>query len=406
MIKRVILLTSSFPYGQGEQFLETEMKYYNNIDLTILPKIKSEKVRAISTEIKVDDFIANHSFKSSKFIYLFKSLGDKTFYKELSLSNFFNIKKIKFFFSSIYLYEMYYELFTEYFSQLEDIENVVIYTYWHDEATYALQSLKQKYNYKIVSRIHRGDLYQEEKSFSYMPLKKQFTDNLDTLYTITESANSYLEKTYGFKKRVLKVSRLGVEDRKIVSKKSLNSSLYILSCSFLTEVKQVDKLIVSIKKLSQKNRRLKIVWRHIGDGVLLNKLSALAKREFEGIDNIEYEFLGSYENWEVYEYYKNNPIDVFVNTSLSEGVPVSIMEAMSCHIPIIAPNVGGVSDMVVNEYNGYLLSKECQVQEIVDALSRSDFFKQDKIRKNSYNLFLEKYNAEKNYKIFVEDIVI
>jgi len=44
---------------------------------------------------------------------------------------------------------------------------------------------------------------------------------------------------------------------------------------------------------------------------------------------------------DVLNYYASNPVDVFINTSSSEGLPVSIMEAMSFGIPVIATNVGG-----------------------------------------------------------------
>ena len=39
-------------------------------------------------------------------------------------------------------------------------------------------------------------------------------------------------------------------------------------------------------------------------------------------------------------------IDLFINTSSSEGVPVSIMEALSVGIPIIATDVGGTKEIV------------------------------------------------------------
>lgn len=43
----------------------------------------------------------------------------------------------------------------------------------------------------------------------------------------------------------------------------------------------------------------------------------------------------------------------------SEGIPVSIMEAMSFGIPVIARNVGGMSE-IVNEENGLLLEMMMQ----------------------------------------------
>jgi glycosyltransferase involved in cell wall biosynthesis len=50
-----------------------------------------------------------------------------------------------------------------------------------------------------------------------------------------------------------------------------------------------------------------------------------------------------------------NQADVFVLTSIFEALPLSICEAMSVGIPILASNVGGIHEMVKNDYNGYLV---------------------------------------------------
>lgn len=389
----------------GEQFLETEVKYYTDIELIIMPKVKGNYLREIPSGIVIDDFLAKNSFIKSKIIYLLKALRHKKIYRELISENFLNIKKLKIFFSSIYLYQMYYEVLDVYFSKVQGLTNTIIYTYWNDEVTYALQSLKNKYNYKLISRIHRGDLYKERRTFEYMPLKKQFTENIDTIYTITKGANHYLKDTYGFNEKLLKVSRLGVDDRKIVTKSSPKNVFNIVSCSFLSEVKQVDKIIRSLKVIATQMKNVSFFWIHIGDGVLYDELVSLAKSELYGLDNMRYSFVGNYENKKVYEFYSENEVDVFLNVSLSEGVPVSIMEAMSCHIPIIAPDVGGVKDMVVNNYNGFLLTEECLVVDIVISLKNIDFFKNNSIRENSYKIFLEKYNAKTNYKKFIKEIL-
>jgi glycosyltransferase involved in cell wall biosynthesis len=45
-------------------------------------------------------------------------------------------------------------------------------------------------------------------------------------------------------------------------------------------------------------------------------------------------------------FYSNNPVDLFLNVSESEGIPVSIMEAMAAGIPVIATDVGGSAEIV------------------------------------------------------------
>lgn len=48
-------------------------------------------------------------------------------------------------------------------------------------------------------------------------------------------------------------------------------------------------------------------------------------------------------------------LDIFVNTSLHEGIPLSILEAMACQKPIVAPKVGGIPEIVEQGRNGFLI---------------------------------------------------
>ncbi len=61
--------------------------------------------------------------------------------------------------------------------------------------------------------------------------------------------------------------------------------------------------------------------------------------------------------------------DVFVLTSLNEGVPRVLREALVASMPIIATNVGGVSEAVIDNETGFLLKTD-NVQELIDAIDR------------------------------------
>ncbi len=409
-MRNIIIITASFPYLPGEQFLEAEAEYYskyqNNI-FTIMPIRAIGQKRDIDSSIKIDDYLIKNIniSRNSKLFYLAKSLGTKYFYKELFSNNLFNIKKMKIFLNSISIYQNYYNAFDRYLKHEKNLKNTIIYTYWNNEITYALQSLKSKYDYKLVSRIHGIDLYRERKAFGYMPLKKQFTEDIDKLYLITESVNEYLHQTYGFNYDVLELSRLGVEDLNIISSANNNSDFHIVSCSFLVEIKRADKIIKALEIVSKKLSFINFSWSHIGGGKMYDKLLALANNRLSSLPNVSFDFIGNLDNKKVYEFYRNNKVDVFINVSESEGVPVSIMEAMSCHIPIIAPDVGGISDMVLNGVNGSLLSSKCGLDEVVGSLENVSFFKHKNTREQSYNIFLEKYNAEVNYSMFMDSLL-
>ena len=48
-------------------------------------------------------------------------------------------------------------------------------------------------------------------------------------------------------------------------------------------------------------------------------------------------------------------LDLYLNTSVHEGIPMSILEAMAHSLPVVAPDVGGISEIVDNGEDGYLI---------------------------------------------------
>lgn len=78
-------------------------------------------------------------------------------------------------------------------------------------------------------------------------------------------------------------------------------------------------------------------------------------------------FIGSTEH--VIQYLRKST--VFVLTSNYEGLPISIIEAMSIGLPVIATDVGGVSELVKHQQTGFLVEKGNveQVKQAIDFLS-------------------------------------
>lgn len=75
-------------------------------------------------------------------------------------------------------------------------------------------------------------------------------------------------------------------------------------------------------------------------------------------------FLGAMANSDVMEYYKTHDVNVFINVCENEGIPVSIMEAMSFGKPVIAIAVGGTAEIIDDGKTGYLLGKGFDIQKI------------------------------------------
>lgn len=72
--------------------------------------------------------------------------------------------------------------------------------------------------------------------------------------------------------------------------------------------------------------------------------------------------------------------DIFSLITNYEGLPISIIEAMSYSLPIIASNVGGISELVKD--NGYLV--ENKIDSVVEAINKIDLSAVKNLSKNSY----------------------
>jgi glycosyltransferase involved in cell wall biosynthesis len=64
-------------------------------------------------------------------------------------------------------------------------------------------------------------------------------------------------------------------------------------------------------------------------------------------------FLGRVPLGELIKFYQTS--DIFVLPSLWEGMPLVVLEAMSCGLPIISTKISGIEDLVINNFNGILV---------------------------------------------------
>ena len=146
---------------------------------------------------------------------------------------------------------------------------------------------------------------------------------------------------------------------------------------------------------------------HFGSGELFDQIQQSAQNKLANKPNIEYNFMGAVKKSSLLEYYGENHIDVFVNSSDMEGVPVSIMEAMSYGIPVIARNVGGNGEIVSQDV-GELLPTDITAADLTRAIERFCALDENTVmqkRKAAFEVFDNEYNAEKNYTKFYGDII-
>ena len=165
----------------------------------------------------------------------------------------------------------------------------------------------------------------------------------------------------------------------------------LVSCSNLVDVKRVHLIIRALMRC-----RPKVHWYHFGDGELREKLEAKAKAL---PDHVKYTFMGYRANEEVQRFYAEHSIDAFLNVSQSEGIPVSVMEAESYGIPIVATDVGGTSEIVHNGENGILLKVDFTDGDLLSAI-RDVVEKADQYRAAAIRTWESMSDAQKVFPAF------
>ena len=93
--------------------------------------------------------------------------------------------------------------------------------------------------------------------------------------------------------------------------------------------------------------------------------------------------------------------DIFVLPSFAEGVPVSIMEAMACGIPVVATFVGGVAELVENEINGLLVFPS-DIEGLSNAIEK--YLNDSNLRQSIVQKAREKIIAEYNINVEVDKL--
>lgn len=403
-MNNILIITNSFPYLPGEQFLETEIPYWTKLSaarIEIMPQFAPGQPRTVPADIKVHPM--THCTLRRK--DLFYTVFEKIFWKEVLVAwreRVLKLATVRYIMRSVVITSEIKKIISDHIRREGKI--CLGYSYWNHEAAYALCMLKREgLVKKVISRAHGYDLYESRSATNYLPLKRQFIEDFDYVFAVSENGMKYLQHHYGFPKGKLKLSRLGVSLPNHTSKSSCDGVVRIVSVSSCVVVKRIDKIIRAIVYSCNTYPNLKISWVHIGDGPLKPRLEALSEKLLSHHTSVQYQFKGSLENKAVYDFYQNNLVDVFINCSESEGLPVSIMEAMAHGIPCIAPDVGGICELV-DEKNGYLISSSVTPSEILTGIIKLTGPTAAEYRKVARKKVIESFAEQKNYNEFISSL--
>ena len=183
------------------------------------------------------------------------------------------------------------------------------------------------------------------------------------------------------------------EISKLKKKKNDKKNVSIGIVSRLSREKKIDKLINVLSEINEK-----ISLKIIGDGPDKKKLIKLCKKLNM---SKKIRFLGS-RNPEKIKLLMND-FDYFINISDFEGFPNSVVEALSCKVPVIASqSFGGINDILKNNNYGFIFKNTNELKIALKNLVQNKLsfnFKKNILHKHLNN-FSEKKNTENYLKIF------
>jgi glycosyltransferase involved in cell wall biosynthesis len=398
----LVLLTSAYPFGNAsETFLETEIEVLAERFrcVYVLPSRRESRVRPLPPGVELVEmgWLGNPSrwarlraLASPKVVSVLVRSG-------ASLGSY--LRAPRFYLDNLARNVLKYRMLSH-FVRERGLADAVFYDYWFENSTLALALLRGSGAIRTaVSRTHRFDLYDECWGTGAVPFRETKARALDAIFAVSESGKDYLRRRIPGQGEKVSVQRLGVRDPGHACPGRTDAAPLVVTCARLEAQKRVHLAPEALAALGRPVR-----WVHFGDGPERKRVEEEASRLLDGGEpEVKWELRGQVDNSDVLDFYEAHHVDVLLSLSSSEGLPVSMMEAQSYGIPIVACGVGGVPE-IVNEKTGMLLPPEATPPEVAVALGKAlepGEFAAESVR----SFFQERFDAKTNYNRFVDTLL-
>jgi glycosyltransferase involved in cell wall biosynthesis len=245
------------------------------------------------------------------------------------------------------------------------LEGALFYDYWLTNCSLALSWLRREgLLRRAVARAHAFDLYDERWEAGAVPFRAFRLASLDRVFPVSQHGLRYLLQRHPSAQGKLRLSRLGVASPhppRLQDHRARDGPPTIVSCARLTPIKRVELIPSVLARIGTP-----LNWIHFGDGPTRSRVERAAA---ELPARVGWRLAGRVDHDQVLEYYRANRVDLFISLSASEGLPVSMMEAISFGVPLLATAVGGVPE-IVNARTGMLVRQDDSPEVIAGAARR------------------------------------
>jgi colanic acid/amylovoran biosynthesis glycosyltransferase len=399
--KSIIIFTDKYPYSRSEHFFEEELKYiaasFEKVTILPLEKGNSDILRKIPDNVDLiapvfnfvkgkEELLAKGIFNRSAIFPFFREFIKRRVWRShFTIYNWCTHLLLMRALLSHIRKENLMERFKEY---------DVLYFYWGVRWSQILPFFPKRNNFRVVVRFHGSDLY-EHTNHNYVPFRKKQLKRINLAIFISEMGQKYMLQRYPIITEKCEIARMGTLDHGLNNYQK-GKEIHLISCSNVVAVKRVSHIVRSLHHITAP-----VKWTHIGGGPLMQELKTISNML---PSNVNVELTGTISHDQLIEYYQKNSVDVFINVSSSEGIPVSVMEAMSFGIPVIATDVGGTHE-VVNEDSGYLVDPKISAQDLAskiqEMVSRPDY---ESLRHSARKQWENICMADKVYPEFIQKL--
>jgi L-malate glycosyltransferase len=208
-----------------------------------------------------------------------------------------------------------------------------------------------------IVRTHHGRGMIDTKSKNRFVEKINSVFFTDKIITVSSELQEFL-KSFVLKRQEKKISvvrngidttAINVHKTRVSLRKELGISeedIIVGSTGRFVREKGHEYLLYAIEKVVKKGYKVRLIL--LGDGYLLKEYKSIINKL--GISDYII-FPGFVDN--VIDYV--NIFDIFIMTSLNEGIPLALLEAMGLGKPVISTAVGGVPEVITDQVNGILI---------------------------------------------------
>jgi glycosyltransferase involved in cell wall biosynthesis len=218
----------------------------------------------------------------------------------------------------------------------------VIHAHFATEPTRVARAIAEELRLPFTFTAHGYDVYRRPPSDLAARVAAAAA-----VVTVSEANAAHLVEAHGAAPDRLRVLPCGVDLEHFQPSPASTDRSTILCVARLRPVKNLGALLRACRWLA--DRAIPFDTVVIGDGPSLGELQA--ERARLGLDS-RVRFLGAQDHTTVRAWWQRATAGVL--TSVSEGMPVSLMEAAACGVPAVAPAVGGIPELIDDGVTGFV----------------------------------------------------